>query len=203
MGPYLGIWGDTTDAARGVDGVDYTTNQATIWRWRQAFQNDFAARMAWTMTRRKSEANHAPVVMLNGTSGLAPVEITECANRPIKLSATGSSDPDGNKLTYQWWQYREASTELNPQDLKIEGASTSEATVVAPPARKPSFNVDLPAETHYHIIVSVTDDGQPALTRYRRVIVTVPTAVAALNQQAGAAADTRVANNRTRCETPH
>ena len=27
----------------------YTSDQATIWRWRTAFQHDFAARMDWTI----------------------------------------------------------------------------------------------------------------------------------------------------------
>ena len=33
----------------GMDGAEYTSDQATIWRWREAYQNDFAARMDWTI----------------------------------------------------------------------------------------------------------------------------------------------------------
>ena len=36
------------DTVVGADGKAYTSDQATIWRWRTAFQNDFAARMDWT-----------------------------------------------------------------------------------------------------------------------------------------------------------
>lgn len=176
VGPYLALWSDTTDRVKGVDNVEYTNNQATLWRWRREFQNDFAARIAWTMTKERGEANHPPEVVINGVSGLAPVEITACANRPVKLSAAGTRDPDGKLLHYQYWQYREASGELNPQDLAIEGANTTEATVVAPPARKPAPNVDMPAENRYHVVLSVTDEGTPSLTRYRRAILTVPAA---------------------------
>ncbi|MEO2004482.1 MAG: DUF1593 domain-containing protein, partial [Candidatus Poribacteria bacterium] len=35
------IWTDSTDEVVGVDGVTYTSNQATIWRWREAYQHDF------------------------------------------------------------------------------------------------------------------------------------------------------------------
>ena len=37
------------DTVVGVDGKTYTSDQATIWRWREAFQHDFAARMDWTI----------------------------------------------------------------------------------------------------------------------------------------------------------
>jgi hypothetical protein len=174
VGPHLGLWSDTTDRVKGVDDVEYTNNQATLWRWRRDFQNDFATRIAWTMKKERGDANHPPEVVINGVSGLAPIEITACANRPVKLSAAGTRDPDGTPLHYQYWQYREASGELNPQDLAIEGASSAEATVVAPPVRKPTFNVDLPSENRYHIVLSVTDEGTPPLTRYRRAILTVP-----------------------------
>ena len=33
------------DHVIGHDGVPYISDQATIWRWREAYQNDFAARM--------------------------------------------------------------------------------------------------------------------------------------------------------------
>jgi len=174
VGPHLALWSDTTDRVKGIDNVEYTTNQASLWRWRRDFQHDFAARIAWTMTKERGEANHPPDVVINGVSGLAPVEITACANHPVKLSAAGTRDVDGTPLHYQYWQYREASGELNPQDLAIEGASSAEATVVAPPARKPAPNVDLPAENRYHIVLSVTDEGTPPLTRYRRAILTIP-----------------------------
>ena len=41
------------DTVVGADGRTYTSDQATIWRWRRAFQNDFAARMDWTIQGRE------------------------------------------------------------------------------------------------------------------------------------------------------
>ena len=64
---------------------------------------------------------------------------------------------------------------VNPQQLAIAGADFKEAQVVAPAAVKSAPNVDIPAESVYHIVLSVTDDGSPALTSYRRVLLTVPT----------------------------
>jgi len=85
-------------------------------------------------------------------------------------------DPDGNKLTYHWWQYREASGGVNPQQLAITGADSMQAQVVAPTAVKPAPNVDIPLDRVYHVVLSVTDDGSPALTSYRRVVLTIPAA---------------------------
>ncbi len=62
------------DTVTGVDGREYTSDQATIWRWREAFQNDFAARMDWTITDY-SHANHSPLVEVNGQPGTTPIVI--------------------------------------------------------------------------------------------------------------------------------
>ena len=43
---------NSKDTVTGVDGQTYTSDQATIWRWRTAFQHDFAARMDWTIKDR-------------------------------------------------------------------------------------------------------------------------------------------------------
>ncbi len=60
------------DTVVGHDGRTYTSDQATIWRWREAFQHDFAARMAWT-TVQPRDANHNPEVVVNGQSGRGPI----------------------------------------------------------------------------------------------------------------------------------
>ena len=59
------------DTVIGADGKSHTSDQATIWRWREAFQHDFAARIDWTI-KPFSDANHNPVVVVNGQAGTAP-----------------------------------------------------------------------------------------------------------------------------------
>ncbi len=95
------------DTVAGIDGRTYTSDQATIWRWRDAFQNDFAARMDWTI-KDYAHANHNPVVQVNGSEGTAPVLIDAEVGKPIVLDATGTRDPDGQKLHYHWFHYAEA-----------------------------------------------------------------------------------------------
>lgn len=157
------FWSDAEDEVLGVDGNWYTTNKATIWRWRQAYQNDFAARMDWTV-KPFAEANHPPVAKLNHPSQLS----TKSGER-VSLSAQGSSDPDGNALSYEWFYYGEpgslaVSNGRTGAPLKIEDANQVNAWFVAPKVSKP--------ET-LHVILAVTDQGVPPLTRYQRVIVTI------------------------------
>ena len=96
------IWTDAQDEVLGVDGRWHEGNHETIWRWREAFQNDFAARMDWTIKDYKN-ANHPPVVTLNHSKTLKAK-----ANNNIQLKGT-TTDPDHNKLTYRWWQYEDRS----------------------------------------------------------------------------------------------
>jgi len=164
------------DTVRGVDGREYTSDQATIWRWREAYQNDFAARMAWTVSDF-AHANHAPLVEVNGQSGTAPIEMNAEVGKPITLDAGASHDPDGQHLHYHWFHYAEAgATGLNAAAVEIAGANTAKATVKATAACRPQWlPLGRPCSGNgtAHIILEVTDEGTPKLTTYRRFILTV------------------------------
>lgn len=185
VGPALGLWSDSADRAKGVDNLDYVGNQVSIWRWRREFQNDFAARMTWTLTPDPIHTNHPPQPVVNGVEGRSPISITTCENRTITLTAAGTHDPDGNEITYHWWQYREATGGVNPQEVTLSGADTKDAQLLIPTTLKPAPNVETPPEVLYHIVLSVTDEGTPPLTRYRRVLVNVPTKGTAAARQLG------------------
>lgn len=152
------IYTDATDEVMGVDGNYHTSSKATLWRWREAFQNDFAARMDWTIKPFK-EANHPPKAMLKHAN-----HINAKSGQSVALNGSASSDPDGNKLSYKWIYYPEVGSYVIKEPIKIENAETAQTSFVAPKVSKP--------ET-LHIILAVTDDGTPALARYQRVIVTV------------------------------
>lgn len=168
---FLGLWTSAIDNARGIDGQTVSGNQVSVSRWRGAFQNDFAARMDWSVQPRFSDANHPPRVRLNGVAGQAPVEITACVGEAIRLSARGTSDPDRQALTYRWWQYREASGYGGP-GLQLSAEEGFETTATVRPWAQPS-NAPLPPSYPLHVILEVTDAGSPALTRYRRAVIDV------------------------------
>jgi len=157
-----GLWSQAADALPDGKGATTTSYQATIWRWRDAYQNDFAARMAWSVSPRRADGNHPPVVKLNRVAGDAPVAITACPGQIIALTAEGSSDPDGQSLTYRWWQYREAGGAESP--LVVISNASGNQTTVAIPAAQSGYQV--------HIVLEVTDSGAFPLTRFRRAIIT-------------------------------
>jgi hypothetical protein len=133
----------------------------SILRWAAAFQNDWEARADWCV-KPYARCNHNPVVVCNGDRTERVLEIAAKPEGVVKLNARGSSDPDGNRLSYKWWVYKDAGSYW--ADAPVQGAATSSATLKVP---KEASGRTL------HVILEVTDDGTPPLTAYRRVILQV------------------------------
>ena len=88
------IWTNTQDEVYSeITERHHTSHHATIWRWREAYQHDFAARIDWSNTPNYKDANHPPVAKLDH-----PNEIQVKSGETVTLSAAGSSDPDGDEL---------------------------------------------------------------------------------------------------------
>ncbi len=162
------------DTVTGIDGRQYTSDQATIWRWREAFQNDFAARMSWTVADYK-HANHNPIVEVNGQAGAAPIVIDTEVGKPIVLDAGRSHDPDGQPLHFKWFLYGEAGISSgNAADVTITQPDASKVTITATSAcRTRWLPVPCKGDGVAHVILAVTDEGSPRLTSYRRIILNV------------------------------
>ncbi len=157
------LWTNAMDEVLGNDGRWHTSNHATIWRWREHYQNDFSARMDWTI-KEYDEANHPPVPVLNHDQYLS----VKAGDR-LDLSAEGSKDPDGDNLSYHWFLYGEPgtfamSTARTGNPLHIQDSNMANAWFIAPVRAKMGT---------MHIILAVTDHGSPALTRYKRIIVNI------------------------------
>jgi len=184
------------DTVAGVDGQTYTSDPATIWRWRTAFQNDFAARMDWT-TRDARHANHNPKVVVNGRAGTEPLVLEAQVGTPLTLDAAGTSDPDGDVLKFEWLFYPEAGSGIPGQPVLIRrrppaaaagAAGIPSAPAGGPPALPPRVVIEnatlsratvVPkVEGIAHLILAVEDGGSPHLTSYRRVILKMKAAVA-------------------------
>jgi hypothetical protein len=183
---------NSRDTVAGIDGQTHTSDQATIWRWRTAFQHDFAARMDWTI-KDVGEANHNPDVVVNGISGKAPVWLNATVGVPIEIDAAGTKDPDGNALQYHWFFYPEAGTGIPGEPVASgppapTGGVPGEGNIPSVPAggppqppervilardRSERVTVTPRVPGTAHVILEVEDAGTPTLTAYRRVILTI------------------------------
>jgi hypothetical protein len=138
------------------DTISFSNNKASLWRWRDDFQNDFAARMDWC-TKSYEESNHHPVIVLSH-----PEQFTVKSGEGFSLDGFNSTDPDGDNLSFLWFHYPEAGSYKKLIDVGAENVHG--VYVTAPKVEK--------KET-LHFILKLSDKGTPVLTRYKRVIVTV------------------------------
>ena len=135
----------------------FKNNKASLWRWRDDFQNDFAARMEWC-TKPFSEANHPPVPKLGH-----PEALTVKSGEGFSLDAGGTTDPDDDSLSFLWFDYPEAGSYKKP--VRINSAENTRAVWVKAPV--------VEKQETAHFILKVTDKGTPPLSRYQRVIVNI------------------------------
>ena len=162
--PWLGSWGgrfggegrrpaDLADVDLPTSG-DPDPRMSSVYRWRPAFQADFAARMDWCI-KPFAGANHPPVVRIRGER-----EPKAKAGSTVDLDAGGTTDPDGDGLDFAWGVYP-VDPAVSPR-VNIEGRDTSRARVLVTPE---SAGKTIP------ILLAVTDRGHPRLTRYGRVLI--------------------------------
>ena len=177
-------YGDGADNVTGADGQWYHSNHATIWRWREAYQNDFAARIQWTLSDRYEDANHAPVVVVNSTCGPDPLHVTAPAGSTVLLDASETYDPDtNNTLTFQFFQYKEVNGRQWSTDngdvpsvnfTLPEGGDGSKVLVSLPTSDVACVDFFTKNVTktcqELHVILEVADNGTPKLRNYRRIV---------------------------------
>jgi hypothetical protein len=140
-------------------------------RWFDVLQNDFAARADWCV-KPFNEANHPPV-----PKSTHDLDIKVKRGETVAINATGTTDPDGNTLSYKWSHYKESGTFAG--SIEITGQDKQEASFSVPASARISDKI--------HAVCEITDNGTPQITRYLRVIATVDsgsgTAIDAHNEQ--------------------
>ncbi|HWN94501.1 MAG TPA: nucleoside hydrolase-like domain-containing protein [Methylomirabilota bacterium] len=166
-GSWAGRYGTREDAvgkpyfwANQLDAWNGTTNRDNVLaRWAADLQNDFRARLEWCV-KPLAEGNHPPRVILNGTAGNDVLRFHVSAGTELMLDANVMTDADADRMRYKWFNYREAGT--YPGSVLVVGADTPNARVTVPQDS---------GGKNFHVVVAVTDDGLPPLTRYRRAVI--------------------------------
>lgn len=148
-------WANQRDTWRGTTNRDNTARRFAV-----QLQNDFKARMNWCVAKRFADANHEPIPHCQGDASRKILHVAVTPGTVYKLTAAGSTDPDGDRLRYRWFVYAEPGSYRH--QVPIENASSSRALVHMPQGA---------AGNTIHVILCVTDDGSPCLTRYRRIIL--------------------------------
>lgn len=127
--------------------------------WAEDINNDFAARIKWSMTEHFEDANHHPVAAIGRDLTTDAIVRNVKAGQRIKLDARRSSDPDGNDMNYEWLFYREAGTYKGSFEFLPDAA-----------VQKITVPYDAEGQT-IHLILRVSDNGEPSLASYRRIIL--------------------------------
>lgn len=158
--PSYGGWGGRFSLVNGNFYTDSDDNSDIRWllnRYIPFVQNDFQARLDWGVTKEFLGANHKPVIVLDVST-----TFNAKAGDTITVSASDTYDPDGDDLTFKWWQYQETDTYSGNVTLTANGHTCQ---VFIPSNAKKGDNI--------HLMVEVTDDGDPELRSYKRVIVNI------------------------------
>jgi len=146
-------WRDTDDN----DGKGNKYEYFSQYRWIDVIQNDWAARADWCI-KDYNQANHPPKVRVSGK-----LDRSVKPGQFVELNASKCHDPDNDQLSYKWWQYKEPGSYNGSVDIK--NLTKSKSTILIPENAEKGETI--------HIILEVSDNGKPNLTRYARFILTV------------------------------
>ncbi len=139
------------------DAVDDGDKKKSLRIWIDDVNNDYQARMDWCVAKRFEDANHAPIVKIQGNLNRV---IT--SGKKITIKASKTKDPDKDVLSFKWSQYKEAGSCV--AEVELQNADSNKVSFIAPEVNKP--------ET-IHIILEVSDNGNPVLKSYQRIIIKV------------------------------
>ncbi len=156
---------DDRDLAYDASADTMTVSaRGTVFRWREDFQNDFAARVQWGSSKSKT-TNHHPIIEIKNFPEDQWTWYRRCMpGNVVHLDATQSSDPDGDHLAYECLIYEEAGTFSQSEKIIINQESAG------------LFAISIPQTARgrdIHLILRIKDDGLPNLSVYRRVILEV------------------------------
>ena len=185
--PTYGGWGGLFYKVDGFDRVYRDVSKGSYTQWTEYILRDFQMRAQWCVAPTYDEANHAPVLSIDGLDRTVhsgervlihadahdtdkpDVDYLWNINKELYTQAGLTKemfaehiDQIIRPLSFRWWQYDEAGT--YPQHITLVQERSDEAWFIAPEVSEPQT---------IHVICEVTDNGSPRMTSFARVIVTV------------------------------
>ncbi|VGO23582.1 nucleoside hydrolase-like domain-containing protein [Pontiella sulfatireligans] len=145
-----------------LDNKMISGDYVPVWRWRESMFSDFKCRMDWCV-KSYAQANHHPVAAVGNDNSDQIIHMTALPGEILSFNAANSSDPDGDSISYTWWQYVEAGTYAG--------------NVLISDPTHPETQVEIPsgaAGCQLHIILEIKDDHAiGSLFDFRRVVIDV------------------------------
>lgn len=132
-------------------------NAAANARFFSAAQNDFAARLKWSVTSKFSDTNHEPKVRIK-----EPSAVSIRPGSTVRVEGE-ISDPDHNEVKIIWWQDKDGGTYAG--DIRFSDPAALRTTFRVPDDAQPGQTINL--------ILEATDNGTPPLTRYQRLVLRI------------------------------
>lgn len=186
--PTWGGWGGRFYKVEGLANVYRDVNKLSYQAWTEYILRDLEVRSSWCSTDQVDDANHYPTIELDKPLAFA-VQSGETVEIHAKVTDADKPNPEAMWKRYgtlwqqqgmtkesfmsrskdmrplpchtDWWQYKEAGTCTQWVTIRQVPQGIS---FVAPMVNK--------TET-LHLIVEATDQGEPALTKFARVVVTI------------------------------
>jgi hypothetical protein len=163
LDPTQGSWGSMFQSMgeQFPDGYFHTCGleRSELERWIPAAKTSFLNRLQYS-TKGPEEVNHEPVALINGAGGNQIIRIKEEPGARVILDASGSNDPDGDEINFNWFYYQEASSYKGQFSLNEPNKKKQE--------------LELPRDignSEIHLILEVRDNGAHELVSYRRIIL--------------------------------
>lgn len=161
--PTHGSWGSMFKPMEKPfpDGYYHTCNVSNkeLTRWVADAKSSFENRLKYSLNN-PDEVNHEPVAIVNGKKGNAVQILKVKPGKTIKLDASKSTDPDGDKISFNWFIYDEAGN----YDGSFTIGNPSSA------AQKLEIPKDIKGR-EIHVILEVKDKSKYPLVSYRRFIL--------------------------------